>query len=344
MCAYIRRTGENLEILTVWVDDLLLFTSTDELMTHLKTQLHSIYELTDISEPNKIVGIEVFQDESLITIRQTQYIEQILKREGMENANPVKTPMDHKLVFEPNPDGEEGNRSNAFAQLIGSLQYLATATCPDIAYAVNRLAAYTANPSLAHYTAAKRILRYLAGTKDYGITYRKEGNNPEIQSIFYGYADAAWANSEEHRSMTGYVFLAGGGAITWGSRKQTLITLSSTEAEYIALAEVGREALWLYNLYKELGFHIKEPVVIKEDNNRAMAMAKNAQYHKRSKHIDIRWHWIREQVNNGLIQLVECRDPQQTADILTKALTPEVHNHHVAAMGLSSAGGGVLGC
>ena len=155
-CAYIRRNGEDLEIITVWVNDLLLFMNSNEKITNLKVELNSMFDLTDIGESNKIVGIKITHcANSSIFISQKQYIKSILKREGMLNASPVKTPLDLKILLESNPEGEKGNRSNAFARLISSLQYLSTATRPDITYAVNQLSAYTANPSMAHYTAAK---------------------------------------------------------------------------------------------------------------------------------------------------------------------------------------------
>jgi hypothetical protein len=140
--------------------------------------------------------------------------------------------------------GTTRNRSNSFAKLLGELQFLANSTRPDIAFAVNRLASYTANPSLQHFAALKCILRYLAGTVDLGTTYSKMSKNITDNS-FYGFADAAYANHDDHKSTSGYVFLASGGAITWKSKKQTTIALSSTEAEYVALSEVAREACWL---------------------------------------------------------------------------------------------------
>jgi hypothetical protein len=148
---------------------------------------------------------------------------------------------------------------------------------------INRLAAYTANPSLQHTSALKRVLRYLIRTKDYGITYRKTPSNSS--NLCYGYSDAAFANTDDHKSTSGYVFISGGGAITWRSKKQTTIALSSTEAEYVALSEAGREACWLRNLYEELRQSQDSPTLIKGDNNGSIAMARNPQFHKRSKHI-----------------------------------------------------------
>jgi hypothetical protein len=227
------------------------------------------------------------------------------------------------MKLEPNPEDREPNRSNDYASLLGSLQYLAIATCPDIVYAMNRLAAYTANPSLQHYTAAKRVLRYVKGTKHYGITYHNDATRhvgPSDSNLFYRFSDAAFANTDDKRSVSGYVFLANGGAITWGSKKQTAIALSSTEAEYVALSEAGREAMWLRYLYGELGFIQKEPILLLGDNAGSIAMTKNPQFHKRTKHVDIRWHWVRQLVGDGLITISDCHDPQQTTDILTKQL------------------------
>jgi hypothetical protein len=154
-CVYTRCLEGDTHIITVWVDDLLLFTQTDEGMTHLKADLNNILDLTDIGEPSKIVGIEITRKDNSISISQEKYIESILKREGMEKAHPVKTPLDPNIALIRNPEGENGDRRNAFASLIGSLQYLSTATRPDITFAVNRLSAYTANPSMVHQTAAK---------------------------------------------------------------------------------------------------------------------------------------------------------------------------------------------
>jgi len=232
-------------------------------------------------------------------------------------------------------NSSDGDRSNLFASLLGELQYIANATCPDIAYAVNRLAAYTANPSLQHHTALKQILHYLSGTRTHGITYKALPDRPDF---FLGYADASYGNADEYRSITGYIFLAGEGAITWCSRKQNSIVLSLTQAEYVALSKAAREACWLRNLYTELGLlNENVPTLICGDNNRSLAMAQNPLFHKRSKHIAICWHWVRELVQEGTITVDSCRDPEQTADILTKALPRQKHTRHVAEMGLASA-------
>jgi hypothetical protein len=227
----------------------------------------------------------------------------------MEDANPVSTPLDPNIKLRPNEDKREANRSNDYASLMGSLQYLAIATCPDIAYAVNRLAAYTANPSFEHYTAVKRVLRYIKGTQNYGITYRDHNTKligPPDSNLFYGFSNATYVNADDQRSISGYVFLSNMGAITWISKKQTTIALSTMEAEYVALSEASREAIWLRHLYGELGFVQKEPIILLGDNDGSVSMTKNAQFHKRTKHIDLRWHWVRNLVNDSLVNVIDC--------------------------------------
>ena len=274
-------------------------------MKTLVKQLKKLFEVTDMGEPSKILGIEVTQDGNTITIQQTQYLEKILRKYGMENANPVRTPLDPKTTLEKNPDQGDNEIKNLFQSMLGSLQYLSIATRPDITYAINRLGTYMQNPSHDHYNALKRVLRYLAGTRKHGITYGRTDDEGEHRP-FHGYADAAYANADDFKSTTGYTFLSSGGAITWGSKKQNVVALSSTEAEYVALSEAGKEALWLRSLYDELGFKSNRPITIYGDNDGSITLAKNPIFHKRSKHIAIRWHWMRQYVESGEINIRSC--------------------------------------
>ena len=145
-------------------------------------------------------------------------------------------------------------------------------------------------------------------------------------NLFHGYADAAYANAKDRKSMTGCVFLAAGGAITWKSKKQTVIALSSTEAEYVALSEAGREATWLRNLYGELRFPQQSATVIKGDNDGSVVLTHNPQFHQRSKHIAIHHHWVRDLVADEVLSIENCRDPEQMADVLTKAFLKPKHS------------------
>ena len=332
-CAYARRTADGIEVVAVWVDDLLLFASDTKLMTKLKLELKSTFEITDLGEPAKIVGIEIDRDRTnrTIMISQRQYIEAILQKETLQNAHPVAIPMDPNLQLQPS-EGESQDKSNGYASLIGSLMYLAVATRPDIAYAVFRLRSYTANPAMSHWTAAKRVLRYLSGTRDYGITYRAEKVKSK-ENLFLGYSDASYANNDDATSVSGYVSIMGGGAITWGSRKQTSVSLSLTESEYVALADAAREITWLRNLLEGLGYKQYAPTKLYGDNNGALAIAKNPQYHKRTKHFDTRNHYIRQKVKESVIEIEHCPTSKMTADIFTKALPKPKFQLHRTELG-----------
>jgi len=241
-CVYIRHDHNGIAIITVWVNNLLLFASSDKAMTAMEDNVKSEWQMTELGEPFKIVGIEIAINERSVTISQKKYIENILEKEGLKRANPIGMPLNPNTPLEPNPDRNEGNRSNSYARLLGELQFLANATRPDITFTINRLASYTANLSIQHISTLKCILRYLAGTKTYRIRYTAD---PSQSNLFHGYVDTAYGNLDECRSTTGYVFIAGSGAITWQSKKQLTVVLSSTEAEYIALSEVAQEACWL---------------------------------------------------------------------------------------------------
>jgi hypothetical protein len=331
-CVYTRSEERKTAILTVWVDDILLFADSAETMERMKDEIRNEWQTTDMGEPTKIVGIEITQSPGRISISQRQSIQRILERQGLGEASPVQMPLDPNVKIRRNPDGEPGDRSNAFAQLLGELQYIANATRPDIAFAVNFLASYTANPSMQHQTALKRILRYLAGTKRHGITYKSV---PESNPTFLGYADAAFKNRDDDKSTSGYAFIAAGGAITWRSAKQTVTATSTTEAEYIAFWEAGKEVSWLRNLYQQLGETQHAPSIIKQDNEGTVAIAKNPIFHKRTKHIDSRYHWVREKVQEKRFDAEICTDWDQTADVLTKALPRQKHEKHTQELGLS---------
>jgi hypothetical protein len=211
-CVYTRSNDKTIAIITVWVDNLLLFADSAESMDAMKKDIHTEWETTDMGEPTKIVGIEITQSPEQISISQKKSIQNILQRQELAKASPVRMPLNPNVKIEQNPDGNEGDRSNSFTQLLGELQFIANTTRPDIAFAVNQLASFTANPSMQHHTALKRILRYLSGMRTYGITYKYA---LETAISFNGFSDAAYQNRDDMKSTTGYVFIAANGAITW---------------------------------------------------------------------------------------------------------------------------------
>ena len=239
--------------------------------------------------------------------------------------------MDPNIQLQPS-EGEAQDKSNNYTLLIGSLMYLAIAMRPDIVYAVFRLGSYMANPTMSHWAAAKRVLRYLSGTRSYGITYQadevKLGENQ-----FFSYSNASYANNDDAMSISGYAFIMGGGTITWGLKKQTSVSLSSTESEYVALADAAQEITWLWNLLEGLGYEQRAPTKLYGDNNGALAIAQNPQYHKRTKHFDTQNHYIRQKVKEKVIKIEYCPTSKMTVDIFTKALPKPKFQLHRTELG-----------
>ncbi|GBE87159.1 hypothetical protein SCP_1004060 [Sparassis crispa] len=339
-CVYIRIKGDKIEIVTVWVDDLLIFTNDCALMDQLKRELRNMFEVTDLGEPQKIVGIEIERDRSKQTIKisQTKYIESILHKNGLTNANTVGMPLDPNTVLEkeePETD-DECDRDNGYASLIGSLMYTAIAMRPDIAHTVQRLSSFTANPGMAHWTAAKCVLRYLSGMRELGIIYGPIADvKPKDQSIFVGYSDADYANDiRDRKSISGYLFKLGNGMITWSSKKQTTVASSTTEAEYMASAEAAKEAMWLQTLFKEIGFEQQDPTILFEDNTVAISIARDPQFHAKSKHFDVKHHYVCEKLRDKYIDIHYCPTEDMIADILTKSLPKPRHEKLTKKLGM----------
>ena len=204
---------------------------------------------------------------------------------------------------------------------------------PDIAYAVSKISQFSTNPNASHWTAVKRVFRYLAGTLNRGLYYGIK----EDERRGAGFTDADWGASEDRKSISGYTFVLNGAAVSWNSKKQSTIALSSTEAEYIALTQAVTESLWLQAILDDLGArkHGSEMRNIYIDNQGAIALALNPEYHARTKHIDIQYHFIREHVQNGSIQLTYCPTGDMTADIFTKALPQPAFTKHNLGLGLT---------
>ena len=209
-CTYILWEDDDFVIVTIWVDDLLLFATIDELIERTKAVLEAEWELTNLGEPVKIVRIEIALGDRSVTISQCCYPESILQKEGMDRANPISMPLEHNAKFELNLDRNAGNHSNLYARLMGELQFIANAIRPDIAYAVSKLSSYTANPSMQHVTMLKRVLQYLSGTRSYGIMYHDVLGHP---NQFFGYANTSFADANDLKSTTRYVFKMSGSTI-----------------------------------------------------------------------------------------------------------------------------------
>ena len=310
----------NLIIVAIYIDDSIITRDLSS-VREVKAALSKIFEMTDCEEVSHFLGIQVRRNRAIreITISQHHFIEQIIERFGMLDTKPLATPLDVSVKLQATPDNSMTVYATTFRQIIGSLMYIMISMRLDLTAAISIISQFSANPSQTHLQAAKRVLRYLKGSGDLKLHLGTgEKQNQSIELI--GYSDANWAGDiETRRSTSGYVFYVTGGAVSWGSKKQATVALSSTEAEYMALTEAAKEATWLRRLFDELGFQQKS-TIIHEDNQSCIALAKNPVHHARSKHIDIQHHFIRDKVNSEEIKLVYTPTEEMVADVMTKAL------------------------
>lgn len=323
-CIYRYGQGEEFTIITTYVDDLLIMSANDDMIRKFSTGLAENFEMKDLGEVKTCLGIEFSRNENEIRISQGKYISDILNKFGMENANPVSTPLDLNVKLSKPKRGINSEELNLpYRELLGALTYLAVSTRPDISHAVSKLGQFNNCYDQSHWKAAKRVLRYLKGTINVGLVY-SSGSDADIN----GYVDADWGNDvDDRRSFTGYCFFYGNGLISWESRKQRTVALSSNEAEYMGMSDAAKEAIYLRNFLVELqeSRSIKSHLLC--DNMGALKMSENPSFHARSKHIDLRHHFIRDAVTNRLFDVKHIITEEMIADILTKALPRSKHEH-----------------
>jgi hypothetical protein len=293
--------------------------------------------MEDLGEARFILGIEIIRDRAArtLTICQSSYTLDVLERFNMKDCEPVSTPMVLGRLL-PAADakdtpttGEQATRApldeagmKRYQSAVGALMYASQATRPDITYAVSALSQFSSKPSEQHWQAVKRVLRYLRGTTHYGLTYRGLASPSEPASLtLHGYCDSDWAEDPvDRRSVTGYAFLLSGAPISWASRKQPTTAHSSTEAEYMAASDAAKEAVWWRSFLTSLGFAPHGATTILSDNQGSIKLSKNPENHRRTKHIDVRYHYIRECVGTGSILLDYVSTKEMAADVFTKPL------------------------
>lgn len=244
----------------------------------------------------------------------------------MAESYSVSTPADPNVTLSIVPDPSENTSplDVPYKEAIGCLMFISLLTRPDITYAVNHAAKFCENPKQIHWTALKRILRYLRGTSDLGLLYRRTSATAYLQ----GYCDADYGGDvDSRRSRSGYVFQIGSSLIAWNSKAQQCTAQSTTEAEYIAACMATKEAVWLRRLLTSIGFPQPDPTPLFGDNQSAIRLVKNPEYHKRTKHIDIQYHFIREKFESREIDISYIATTQQLADIMTKALPRDRFEH-----------------
>ncbi|KAK9067917.1 hypothetical protein SSX86_012028 [Deinandra increscens subsp. villosa] len=311
--------------LLLYVDDMLVACAEIDQINETKELLMAEFEMKDLGEAKKILGMEIKRDRVNNELRLTQsgYIKKILKTFFMENAKPVSVPLSQhfKLSLDgcPKTDEEVNDMKDVpYANAIGCLMYLMLCTRPDIGNSVSVLCRYLSNPGRSHWEAAKWLLRYIKGTSEAGLVF---GRYQEGDSLVEGFVDSDFAKDpDKGRSTTGYVFQVMGGTVSWKASLQRVVALSTTESEFIALTEAVKEAMWLRGVINELGFNC-EAVIIRCDNMGAMQLSKHQVFHERSKHINVRLHFIRDILSSNEVKLEYVHTSLNAADYLTKVVT-----------------------
>jgi len=318
-CVYVLRHEDFICVIGLYVDDNVLVGHTP-LLRWVKQKLSSRFPMKDLGPAKSLLGMQILYQPKIgtLALKQSGFILEILDCYGMSECNPACTPMEHRLQL-PKLDSTPPECTRLpYREAIGKLLYLAIGTRPDISFAVNYLSRFVTGFNDQHWKALLRVLRYLRGTVNHGILFSRQTRNP---MILYGYGDADWGGDTiDRKSITGYVFFLNGGPISWRSRKQPTTATSSTEAEYLSASDSAKQAIHHRNFLNELGFPQEAPTTIRADNMGAIKLSENPCNHERTKHFDIRHHFIREKVAEGQIILRYESTSEMTADILTKAL------------------------
>lgn len=317
-CVYTKHEGNKIVIIVVWVDDLIVGANDPKLLSENKQILKDKFKMKDLGKLSYYLGIDFEQGDGYIRMNQKRYIKKMLNKFGMADCKPRCTPSEQKLESVTDDDPFD---SRKYREAVGSLIYIMMGTRPDICWIVSKLSQYLSKPLQSHWVAVKQVLRYLKGSIDKELVYTKSDDG----LMLVGYSDADWASSvDDRRSTSGYCFslTKSGPLISWKSRKQPTVALSSCEAEYVALASAVQESLYLRQLMKDIdkkGHY--DSVLLFEDNQGTIALANNPVNRQRSKHIDIKYHFIRSEVHRGRISLEYCPTTEMLADLMTKPAT-----------------------
>jgi hypothetical protein len=330
-CVYYRHGGGEGVILCLYVDDILIFGTNLKVIEEVKAFLSHCFEMKDLGVADVILNIKLLRDDNGgITLLQSHYVEKILSRFGYSDCNPSPTPYDPSVLLRKNR--RIAKDQLRYSQIIGSLMYLASATRPDIAYAVSKLSRFVSNPGDDHWHALERIMRYLKGTASYGIHYSG------YPRVLEGYSDSNWiSDADEIKATSGYVFTLGGGAVSWKSCKQTILTRSTMEAELTALDTATVEAEWLRQLLMDLPVVEKPiPAIPMNCDNQTVIIKVNSSKDnmKSSRHVKRRLKSVRKMRNSGVVALDYIHTSKNLADPFTKGLSRNVIDNASKEMGM----------
>ena len=333
---YIKET--KVVFLVLYIDDILLIGNDIGLLSDVKKWLVEKFQMKDLGQASYVLGIQIIRDRKnkLLALSQASYIDKVLARFSMQNSKKGQLPTRHGIILSKEkcpktPQEEEDIRRVPYASVVGSLMYAMLCTRPDICYAIGIVSRYQSNPGLAHWIAVKHILKYLRRTRNYMLIYSGADLNP------IGYTDSDFMSDKDSRKSTsGSVFTLGGGAVVWRSVKQPNIADSTMEAKYIAACEAAKEAVWLKKFITDLEVvpNMDKPIVLYCDNSGAVANCKEPRSHKRGKHIERKYHLIREIVYRGDVDVMKITLQDNLVDPFTKTLPAKSFEGHLSGMGL----------
>jgi hypothetical protein len=313
--------GAHVLIMGVHIDDCVITGSSAELIDEYKRKLHNKYALTDLGLIHWLLGIKIDHDCSaqMISLSQSSYINSILVHFNLANAKVQSTLMVPNVIYSKEDCPVDAShtvrmKKMPYREAIGSLMYASVATHPDITFTISTLSQFLENPGEAHWDVVKRVFHYLAGMKDLQLTYGGEWHD------LIGYTDTDGASQPHRHAISGHAFLIDSGAISWSSKKQELMMLSTAKAEYITAMHAAKEAIWLRHLIRELFPNSLSPMTLFCDNQATLKLTIDNNYHACTKHINIHYHFIHQVIKSNDITIIYCPTDDMTADILTKAL------------------------
>jgi hypothetical protein len=279
----------------LYVDDLLIVSKSERQIAEIKRRLSDQYRMTDHGAAKQFLGLELRRYGDKLYVGQHRFALKVIRRFEMHDAYPQTTPLDPGSRLVKATKGDRLVDANEYRALIGSLMYLMRATRPDLAFTLSALSKHNEKPTSEHLQAAKHVLRYLKGTIEMALVYEKSMRNGPVEIT--NYTDSNWASDlNDHNSTFRYIFKLAGVVVTWSSQKQSLVVQSMTEAEYIGCSEVAREVVWLHRLLQDLQaeYPINPPLTLHADNQGSIKLTENSRFHGRTKHIEIRYHFVRE--------------------------------------------------
>ncbi|KAJ3564398.1 hypothetical protein NP233_g8320 [Leucocoprinus birnbaumii] len=330
-----RRDGEKFTITCTYTDDTMGGLSDRGEAERAKRELGEKYEAKVMKQVDHMLGIKVEMVEEGIRISQKAYAKRMLEKFGMENCKPKSTPLPVGIALSTkdgpeSEDEKEEMRKIPFQEALGSLMWLQVATHPDLSYAVNLLSRFASNPGKPHWEAMKHVMAYVRGTIDYSITYHQGAS---LQPV--GFVDSDFANDRDTRQSTdGHIFFARGGPVSWSTKRQETVATSTTEVEYMAVSRTVQQAMWMSSFFDQASLPQQRPVTIFIDNNGAIDMTKTYWGHKRTKHIDVRHHFVKEKVEMGEFAPVYIPSEDNVADLLTKPLPRDATRNFTSDLGL----------